>query len=60
MTLPAALRAILACPTCHGTLEDVDQGQALACPACRVKYPVRDGIPVMLRAEAVAWNGEVS
>ena len=37
---------ILACPACHGPLTEAEQ--QLVCPACRLKFPVRDGIPVLL------------
>lgn len=60
MTVPAAIRSLLACPKCHGELTDVDAGRHLGCPTCRVKYPVRDGIPVMLRDQATDWNPDVS
>jgi uncharacterized protein YbaR (Trm112 family) len=44
------LRAILACPACHGDL--VFEETRIICPTCRKAYPVRDGIPVMLVSEA--------
>ena len=63
------LLEILACPRCRGPVEPVRRslpvppdpaGQVgLACSACRVVYPVREGIPVMLVEEAIAqsqWN----
>ncbi|GFO61601.1 hypothetical protein GMST_39260 [Geomonas silvestris] len=37
---------ILACPSCHGPLDQAPD--ALCCPACRLRFPVRDGIPVLL------------
>ena len=37
---------LLACPACQGALGQVEVG--LVCPACRLKFPVRDGIPVLL------------
>ena len=48
------LLSILACPVCHGDLEET-QGPppGLGCTACGRIYPVRDGIPVMLPEEAV-------
>lgn len=52
MTIPSVLREVLACPRCHGPLVDADQGRALDCVACDVRYPVRDGIPVLLRDQA--------
>ena len=41
---------VLACPACHAkvTLE----GERLVCAQCGRRYPIRDGIPVMLVEEA--------
>lgn len=47
-----ALLDILACPNCKGSLNYHKSAQELACPTCRVAYPIRDGIPVMLSDEA--------
>ncbi|MBV8196209.1 MAG: Trm112 family protein [Candidatus Dormibacteraeota bacterium] len=44
--LPEDLRAILVCPRCRGPLQD--EPSALRCDACRVRYPVRGGIPILL------------
>jgi uncharacterized protein len=52
MTLPKALLDILVCPKCKGDLEYKPEEPSLVCPACRVRYAVRDGIPIMLIAEA--------
>ncbi len=47
------LLAIMACPDCHGSLEQqAEPLPALVCTACGLHYPVRDGIPVMLLEEA--------
>ncbi len=44
------LLKILVCPECK---QDVKlEGEWLVCANCRVKYPVRDGIPIMLVDEA--------
>ncbi len=41
---------ILACPACQG---DVDlQGDKIVCSQCGRRYPIKDGIPVMLVDEA--------
>lgn len=52
---PELLR-ILVCPKCKGELgarrNDAGEEQFLDCPACRLAYPVEDGIPVMLIEEA--------
>lgn len=49
MTIPSVIREVLACPVCRGPLVDAEQGRSLDCEACDVRYPVRDGIPVLLR-----------
>jgi uncharacterized protein YbaR (Trm112 family) len=46
------LAAVLVCPADKSDLiEDVDSGQ-LVCTSCGRRYPVRDGIPIMLIEEA--------
>lgn len=41
---------ILACPVCKGDIfEDKDE---LVCVKCKRRYPVREGIPIMLEEEA--------
>lgn len=52
MALSRDLLAILACPACRGEVRLLGDESGLICPACRLKYPVRDGIPVMLVDEA--------
>lgn len=56
------VRDILRCPACGSTLADgqaVDGSPQLVCQgqACALAYPVRDGIPVLLVAEAVPASG---
>ena len=52
MALSKKLLEILACPQCKGeVVPDGNQGKLL-CHACKLAYPVRDGIPVMLVDEA--------
>ena len=45
---------MLVCPLCKGPLklEREDSRTELVCPADRLAFPVRDGIPVMLENEA--------
>ena len=43
---------ILACPVCKSPVEYRKERQELVCRACRLAYPVRDDIPVMLEEEA--------
>jgi len=46
------LLEILACPQCKGRLEKKEEPESFVCAKCRLAYPVRDGIPVMLIDEA--------
>ncbi|MEW6120657.1 MAG: Trm112 family protein [Pseudomonadota bacterium] len=46
------LLEILVCPVCKGPLEWKKPAQELVCHACRIAYPIRDDIPVMLPEEA--------
>jgi uncharacterized protein YbaR (Trm112 family) len=52
MTLAPQLLAILVCPKCKGPLENRERDSTLVCHACRLAYPVRDEIPIMLIDEA--------
>jgi uncharacterized protein len=58
MKLARELLAILACPRCKGEIEPMSDGSSLVCRACRLKYPVVDGIPLMLIEEAEKYNEE--
>ena len=50
--IDSKLLEILACPACKAAV--VQEGDWIVCTntACRLRYPVRDGIPVMLIEEA--------
>ena len=52
MTLPKELLDILVCPKCRGALEYRQADSALVCSQCRLRYAIRDGIPIMLIDEA--------
>ena len=52
MSLSPELLEILVCPKCKGELEYRAEPEALVCRACRLVYPVEDGIPIMLIEEA--------
>ncbi|HZD45980.1 MAG TPA: Trm112 family protein [Acidobacteriaceae bacterium] len=41
-----ALR-LLVCPICHATLSSLDQ-DSVRCTGCERRYPIRDGLPVLL------------
>ena len=44
------LLKILACPACKADVEL--KGNKIVCSKCGRKYPIRDGIPIMLIEEA--------
>ncbi len=50
------LTELLVCPVCKGPLQRPAQSQLLICPADRLGFPIRDGIPVMLENEALALD----
>ncbi len=41
---------ILACPACKASVKL--EGQKIACSGCGYRYPIKEGIPVMLIDEA--------
>jgi uncharacterized protein YbaR (Trm112 family) len=51
--LDPGLLEILVCPDCKAPI--AQEGAWLVCqrPTCALRYPIRDGIPVMLIEEAV-------
>jgi uncharacterized protein YbaR (Trm112 family) len=54
MALDQRLLEILACPNCHGDVEYLADENVIVCRGkCGYRYPVRDGIPVMLIDEAI-------
>jgi uncharacterized protein YbaR (Trm112 family) len=46
------LIALLACPVCKGELKLDREKNELVCFADAMAFPIREGIPVMLAAEA--------
>ena len=52
MSLSPKLLEILVCPKCKGDLEYREQESSLVCQQCRLRYAVRDDIPIMLIDEA--------
>lgn len=44
------LLEILACPACKASVELKDG--KISCTKCKKRYPIKDGIPVMLIEEA--------
>jgi uncharacterized protein YbaR (Trm112 family) len=49
--MDAKLLEILVCPLCKGPLVYKKPQQELICKPCRLAYPVKDDIPVMLEDE---------
>ena len=58
MPISDELLRILACPKCKGELQLSAAKDGLICSACRLVYPIEDGIPVMLLDEARPWKEE--
>jgi uncharacterized protein YbaR (Trm112 family) len=52
MPVSQELLDILACPKCKGDLHLTSAGDGLACEACKLVYPIKDDIPIMLVDEA--------
>ncbi|HJW03459.1 MAG TPA: Trm112 family protein [Azospira sp.] len=50
--MDARLLDILVCPVCKANLEYRKDKQELVCKPCKLAYPIRDDIPVMLEEEA--------
>ena len=54
--MDARLLEILVCPLCKGPLDyrknQPELGSELVCKACRLAFPVKDDIPLMLEDEA--------
>ena len=52
MSLDPELLEILVCPNDRGEIEYLQAEEIIVCSTCGYRYPVRDGIPVMLIDEA--------
>jgi uncharacterized protein len=52
VALSQELLDILACPKCKGELRLTDKQDGLVCEACKLRYPIKDDIPIMLIDEA--------
>jgi uncharacterized protein YbaR (Trm112 family) len=51
MMFDESLIRILACPVCKGGLNINREKTQLHCRECDVKYPIKDGIPMMMPPE---------
>ncbi len=55
--IPRDLLDILVCPVCKNSLALSPRQDSLLCAHCRVAYPIRDGIPILLVDQAVPVAG---
>jgi uncharacterized protein YbaR (Trm112 family) len=55
MSVSVELLKILACPKCKQVVEYDEKENFIFCSSCRLRYPVRDDIPVMLIDEAESY-----
>jgi uncharacterized protein YbaR (Trm112 family) len=55
--LDPRLLDILVCPVTKGSLSYDRERQELVSKSAQLAYPIRDGIPVMLEAEARSLSG---
>ncbi len=53
MPISKELLDILACPKCKGEVKLTEKQDGLVCAACKLIYPIKDDIPVMLIDEAL-------
>ena len=56
--MDSRLLEILVCPICKGPLDHRKSAHELVCRPCRLAYPIRDDIPVMLEDEARKLTAE--
>jgi uncharacterized protein YbaR (Trm112 family) len=57
MAISKDLLDILACPKCKGPLQLTAAQDGLTCGECKLLYPIKDDIPVMLIDEALPLQG---
>lgn len=60
MTINKELLDILACPKCKEKVQLNDKGDGLICSRCKLLYPIREDIPIMLIDEAIKLDPEGS
>ena len=56
MPISPELLKILACPKCKGDLryeKNTPHGEGLICDKCKLFYPIKEEIPIMLIEEAI-------
>ena len=58
MAINKELLDILACPKCKGDIVLSKKRDGLICKSCKLVYPIKDDIPVMLIDEALPYKGK--
>ena len=53
MPISKELLEILACPKCKGDIRLKEDESGFICDACKLMYPIKDDIPIMLIDEAI-------
>ena len=56
--MDSRLLDILVCPICKASLEYRKADLELVCKPCKLAFPVRDDIPIMLEDQARRISGE--
>jgi uncharacterized protein len=54
MPVKKELLDILCCPKCKGDIRLNETGDGLICDHCKLMYPIKDDIPIMLIDEAIS------
>jgi uncharacterized protein YbaR (Trm112 family) len=58
MGLNSELLEVLACPKCKQTVELSPDSLSVVCLGCKLRFEVKNGIPIMLFDEAVPLEEE--
>jgi len=53
MAIDKELLNILACPKCKGNVHLNEKEDGITCYSCKLMYPIKDDIPIMLIDEAI-------
>ena len=56
LLIPPNIRALLCCPACHSELEIAADQLSCTNSACRRKYPIVDGIPVLISQDSSVFS----
>jgi uncharacterized protein len=56
MPISKYLLEILACPKCKGNVKITEKEDGFICEQCKLFYPIKDDIPVMLIDGAISLD----